>query len=222
MRFSKLLSIVLINFLLASCDDSTNYAPVTDLSTVEPIPSSGVHHVKQHETVYEIAWRYGLDYRAVVSRNQMKSPYHVQPGQVIQLRAQNKSHPTAHESTPLAAVSSWTWPAEGNIIVPFRVSHKGVNIAGYAGEPVYAASSGEVVYCGDGLRGYGNLIILKHNGEYLSAYAHNRAVFVKEGEWVKQGQKIAEMGNTGTDRVMLHFEIRRAGQPIDPVSFIMK
>ena len=93
---------------------------------------------------------------------------------------------------------------------------KGIDIAAPAGTPVVAAAAGTVVYAGNGLRGYGNLLILKHNAEYLTAYAHNRALFVKEGETVAQGQKIAEMGDTDTNRVMLHFELRYQGRSIDP------
>ncbi|MBN3804124.1 peptidoglycan DD-metalloendopeptidase family protein, partial [Paraburkholderia sp. Ac-20336] len=93
---------------------------------------------------------------------------------------------------------------------------KGIDISAAAGTPVVAAASGTVVYAGNGLRGYGNLLILKHNADYLTAYAHNRVLLVKEGESVKRGQKIAEMGDTDTDRVMLHFELRYQGRSIDP------
>ena len=113
-------------------------------------------------------------------------------------------------------ISAWIWPAKGSVVDGFSSSSKGINIAGREGEAIYATAAGKVVYCGDGLRGYGNLIIIKHNRLYLSAYAYNRINLVKEGEQVKQGQKIAEMGDTRSDKVMLHFEIRREGKPIDP------
>nr|AIA85933.1 peptidase_M23 [uncultured Delftia sp.] len=93
-------------------------------------------------------------------------------------------------------------------------------MSGKAGDPVYAAAAGRVVYAGSGLRGYGNLIILKHNNTYLSAYAHNQTLLVKEDQTVKQGQKIAEMGSSDSDRVKLHFEIRRQGQPVDPMRYL--
>jgi lipoprotein NlpD len=98
--------------------------------------------------------------------------------------------------------------------------NKGIDIAGRAGDPVVAAADGRVVYAGAGLRGYGNLIILKHNNTYLTAYAHNQTLLVKEDQAVRKGQKIAEMGSTDTDRVKLHFEIRRQGKPVDPTRYL--
>jgi lipoprotein NlpD len=101
-----------------------------------------------------------------------------------------------------------------------ELKNKGVDIAGRAGDPVLAAADGRVVYAGSGLRGYGNLVILKHNNTYLTAYAHNQSLLVKEDQAVKQGQKIAEMGSTDADRVKLHFEIRRQGKPVDPARYL--
>jgi lipoprotein NlpD len=113
----------------------------------------------------------------------------------------------------------WSWPAKGSILTKFSAGQstfKGIDIGGAEGTPVYAASDGEVVYSGNSLRGYGNLIIIKHNKNFLTAYAHNRTNMVKEGEKVIIGQRIAEMGKTGTDKVKLHFEVRYQGKPIDP------
>ena len=116
---------------------------------------------------------------------------------------------------------NWAWPARGSIVAAFDESRtKGISIAGKMGDPVYAAADGRVVYAGSGLRGYGNLIIVKHNATYLSAYAHNQALLVKEEQVVRRGQKIAEMGATDADRVQLHFEIRRQGKPVDPVKLL--
>ena len=116
----------------------------------------------------------------------------------------------------------WAWPAKGKLIGAFSetANLKGIDIAGTAGEPVVASAPGRVVYAGTGLRGYGKLIIIKHNNIYLSAYAHNREILVKEGQQVTKGQKIAEMGNTDADQVKLHFEIRRLGKPMDPVRYL--
>ncbi|MBI5924389.1 MAG: peptidoglycan DD-metalloendopeptidase family protein [Aquabacterium sp.] len=112
---------------------------------------------------------------------------------------------------------AWNWPANGPTLSGFEEGkRKGLAIGGKAGDPVYAAADGSVVYAGSGLRGYGNLIIVKHNGEYLTAYAHNQTLLVKEDQSVRKGQKIAEMGSTDADRVQLHFEIRKRGKPIDP------
>ena len=115
----------------------------------------------------------------------------------------------------------WAWPASGAVLAGFEEGRqKGLAIAGKAGDPVLAAADGRVVYAGSGLRGYGNLVIVKHNGTYLSAYAHNQALLVKEDQAVRRGQKIAEMGSSDAERVQLHFEIRRQGKPIDPARLL--
>ena len=117
---------------------------------------------------------------------------------------------------------TFIWPAKGEIVTGFdeAKNRKGVDVGGAAGDPVLAAADGEVVYAGAGLRGYGNLIILKHNKTYLSAYAHNQSLLVKEGSSVRQGQKIAEMGNSDADQVKLHFEVRKLGKPVDPTKYL--
>ena len=116
---------------------------------------------------------------------------------------------------------NWIWPANGKIVGTFSEGGiKGVDIAGKAGDPVIAASDGKIVYSGTGLRGYGKLVIIKHNATYLSAYAHNQTILVKEGQTVSKGQKIAEMGNSDAEQVMLHFEVRRQGKPVDPLKYL--
>jgi len=116
----------------------------------------------------------------------------------------------------------WVWPANGKVVTGFSetANLKGIDIAGATGEPVIASAAGKVVYVGNGLRGYGKLVIVKHNKTWLSAYAHNKEILVKEGQQVTKGQKIAEMGNTDTDQVKLHFEIRRLGKPVDPARYL--
>jgi lipoprotein NlpD len=115
----------------------------------------------------------------------------------------------------------WIWPAQGTLIAGFdEAKNKGLDISGKSGDAVLAAADGRVVYAGAGLRGYGNLIILKHNNTYLTAYAHNQTLLVKEDQSVQKGQKIAEMGNSDADRVKLHFEIRRQGKPVDPARYL--
>ncbi|MCX7078410.1 MAG: peptidoglycan DD-metalloendopeptidase family protein [Pseudomonas sp.] len=121
------------------------------------------------------------------------------------------------------APTGWGWPSNGILIGKFSSNgslNKGIDIAGDLGQPVLAASDGTVVYAGSGLRGYGELVIIKHSDTYVSAYGHNRRLLVREGQQVKVGQAIAEMGSTGTDRVKLHFEIRRQGKPVDPLQFL--
>jgi lipoprotein NlpD len=134
------------------------------------------------------------------------------------------SKPAAAATAPAAAGDDelgFIWPASGALISGFDdVRNKGLDIAGKAGDPVLAAADGRVVYAGSGLRGYGNLVILKHNNTFLTAYAHNQTLLVKEDQGVRKGQKIAEMGSTDADRVKLHFEIRRQGKPVDPSRYL--
>ncbi len=145
------------------------------------------------------------------------------------LAASAAAAPASVASAPVAAVKpaatdseiNWVWPAGGVVLAGFdELKNKGLDIGGVAGEPVIAAADGRVVYVGAGLRGYGNLIILKHDNVFLSAYAHNQTLLVKEDQAVQKGQKIAEMGSSDADRVKLHFEVRRQGKPVDPVKYL--
>lgn len=139
--------------------------------------------------------------------------------------------PVAPVSPPTAAITGkpapaegallWQWPAAGKVLEAFdEARNKGIDIAGNEGDPVVAAADGDVVYVGSALRGYGNLVIVKHNEEFISAYAHNRQVLVKQGQAVKRGQRIAEFGRSDADRTKLHFEIRRQGKPVDPLRYL--
>ncbi len=120
-----------------------------------------------------------------------------------------------------AAEGEWLWPAKGRVLAGFNeATNKGVDIAGNPGDPVLASAAGKVAYAGSGLRGYGKLVIIKHESNYLTAYAHNQQLLVKEGDAVTKGQKIAELGSTDTDRPKLHFEIRKQGRPVDPMKYL--
>ena len=131
--------------------------------------------------------------------------------------------PTTAPASAGADNVTFLWPSQGEVIANFdEAKNKGISIAGRIGDPVVAAADGRVVYAGAGLRGYGNLIILKHNNTFLTAYAHNQALLVREDQAVRQGQKIAEMGSSDADRVKLHFEVRRQGKPVDPLGFLPK
>ena len=139
-----------------------------------------------------------------------------------QANAATKPVPVA-ATVPAAAGEdiAFAWPANGSVIAGFdEAKNKGLDIGGKAGDAVLAAADGQVVYAGAGLRGYGNLVILKHNSTYLTAYAHNQKLLVKEDQKVRKGDKIAEMGNSDADRVKLHFEVRRQGKPVDPAKFL--
>lgn len=133
------------------------------------------------------------------------------------------SKPAPAKPVPAAVRGKWLWPAEGTVISRYSSSttlNKGIDIAGKIGQPVRSTAKGTVVYAGSDLRGYGELIIIKHDDTFISAYGHNRRLLVNEGQQVAAGQQIAEMGSTGTDRVKLHFEIRRQGTPVDPLKYL--
>ena len=150
---------------------------------------------------------------------------------VAQVQSENKAPAAINESAPVRIVSgktasvsgvSWMWPAKGTVIRNFSSSNKGIDIAGSRGQNINAAAAGQVVYSGNALRGYGNLVIINHNNEFLSAYAHNDMLLVKEGQNVKRGQVIAKMGSTDASRVMLHFEIRYKGNSVNPRNYLPK
>ncbi|MFP3873836.1 MAG: peptidoglycan DD-metalloendopeptidase family protein [Thiohalophilus sp.] len=203
-----------------------------------------VYTVSKGDTLYSIAWEHGHDYRSVARWNGIDPPYTIYPGQEIRLypgrtaevqqnandgdtSAVNTTEPDSdtradtHDDHEL----SWAWPVEGKIVGTFSGSDpgkKGLAIAGRMGQSVKAAADGKVVYSGSGLRGYGNLIIIKHNTAYFSAYAYNDKLLVQEKDSVKSGQRIAEMGKNSSDQAILHFEIRRNGTPQDPVKYLPK
>jgi lipoprotein NlpD len=197
------------------------------------------HTVKKGETLYSIAWQYGHDYRTVAQWNDLPRAYTIYPGQKLRVRppgrtgtvkstsSKSSRSPSKTRSTVIASSRSpqWRWPTKGKVISRFVAgdpTRQGIDISGKRGQAIIAAASGKVVYSGNGLRGYGNLVIIQHNETYFSAYAHNQKVLVKENEKVKSGQRIADMGNSGTDRVMLHFEIRRNGRPSNPLQYLPK
>lgn len=205
------------------------------------------HYVRKGETLYSISFRYGQDYRDVARWNDIKPPYIIKQGQLLRIappadessrpagqpeavasvsesRQATVSRPAAPApAAPAAEKIIWRWPATGKLLSTFannQPGRQGIKISAREGTPVRAAAAGRVVYAGDGLKSYGKLLIIKHNEKYLSAYAHNRKLLVEEGEQVNGGQMIAEMGRTGSTQVMLHFEIRVHGQPLDPLKFL--
>lgn len=233
--------IVVVFFLLSSllgCSLGGGYAPV--YAPGESRKSEvRFHTVRPGETLYAIAFRYGLDYKQIASANGISEPYTIYVNQRLRLvgkpasvvKRSEKSpprpvaKPTKEQTKKISQASNinWRWPVEGEVIGEFSMDgalNKGVDISGKLGESVMAAADGVVVYAGGGLRGYGKLVILKHSNKFLSAYGHNRAIRVKEGQKVKGGQVVAEIGSSGTDREMLHFEIRRDGKPVNPLLYL--
>ncbi len=307
--------ILIVSFLfLSGCSNSAlNFAPVTN-GWKNDQDASQNYRVQKDDTLYSIAFRYGMDYRNLAQINNISAPYVIRIGQKLHLtggpedESSNTSTPApennavvtsaapsdvvaeptnitttpapatpaatpkpipkptivkaistpeaplpakakpqttiiTHQKPPAAKVKikpllppppppennepvkHWLWPVQGKVIRTFSDSYtgsRGIDIAGKLGEPVHATASGKVVYCGSGLPGYGLLIILKHNDDFLSAYAHNSKALVKEGQLVHAGQTIALMGKSGTSHVMLHFEIRKAGKPVDPLDYLPK
>ncbi len=246
-----MLNIFIILALLNGCSSPHQQAPVSDRRQ-PPSFKLDSHTVSAGDTLFSIAWRYGLDYKQLAKRNGLSLKSTIYPGQTLHLdvgKLASKSTPKVNlpvkktPSTPKRSVKEtvtspkrvssvanqsvigWLWPMRGKLLTVYSSTNglnKGIDIAGKLGESVNSAGSGVVVYAGSGIRGYGNLLIIKHNDQFLSAYAHSRKLLVKEGERVKRGQKIAEMGSSGTDRVKLHFEIRRDGKPVDPLRYLPK
>lgn len=191
------------------------------------------HVVRGGETLFSICWRYGKDPQDVARWNRLGNGSLIYPGQVIRLTppsgsaagsAAGRTATKGPVSRPLPAIPAepspaWAWPTSGRINVSFGAkpgTGTGVLINGRAGQPIVASASGRVVYAGDGLIGYGKLIILKHNNTYLSAYGYNASLLVKEGDQIRQGQRIATMGEGPERKPRLHFEIRQNGRPINP------
>lgn len=157
---------------------------------------------------------------AELQKTEPARPGTVQPSKAEPPKVVAKAPDSAVVLLPEDESLSWVWPAEGKVVANFSEGKRGIDIAGKMGQPVLAAGAGKVLYAGSGIRGYGNLVIVKHSNNLLSAYAHNKTIFVKEDQTVAQGQKIAEMGNSDADEVKLHFEIRKQGKPVDPSKFL--
>ncbi len=182
--------------------------------------------------IITLGQRIRLDLRGTVSSASKKSPpashkknRQVKPSSKTKPVVTSKNKTRASTKSKTVKGVNWHWPHLGQIIAGYSSAgndNKGIDIAGKLGDSVFSAANGEVVYAGSGLLGYGKLIIINHNQHYLSAYAHNDQILVKEGQRIKQGQKIAEMGNTGTNRTKLHFEIRRDGKPVNPLNYLPK
>ena len=205
--------------------------------------------VQRGQTLYRIATDNGISALDLAMWNNVPPPYTIYPGQRLRLYpgatatrapvttgspARRPATTTARSATPPPPVPvaaparsnfDWRWPADGQLVgryAPGEPTQQGIDIAGDAGAPVRAAADGVIVYSGSGLVGYGELVIVKHNDQWLSAYGHNRSRMVNEGQVVKAGQQIAEMGHSGAARDMLHFEIRFNGKPVDPLQYLPK
>lgn len=228
--------------LLLGCSFSQPSAPVREVrpakrSVKPPAVLPDLYQVQPGDTLFRIAFDHGLEYRQLALWNGLDDPSKIRVGEVLRLKpppAVRTPPPTAAApSSPPASMAlppelpddppeSWVWPAKGEVIGRFdgTAGANGLDIAGRRGSPVVAAADGRIVYVGAGLRGYGKLIIIKHSKVLLSAYGHNERLMASEGQTVKMGQTIAEMGDSDADRVKLHFEVREYGKPVDPMSYL--
>ena len=242
---SFLIAILLASVvLIAGCSTPrTKPANVTDRSggsvAYEPAPP-GYYRVKKGDTLARIALDHGQAPRDVAQWNTAANPGFnpnvIEVGDLVLVKAPASAKPAAPlEKKSVDAPASaepakpevvaepgirLSSPAKGKVTSEFNETNKGIDIAGKVGEPILAASDGKVVYAGNSLRGYGNLLIVKHDNTYLTAYAHNSKLLVKEGDSVRKGQKIAEMGDTDTNSPKLHFELRVNGKPVNPTPYL--
>ena len=236
----RFLVVILILLLCVSCSTTPRLG-----SKRYPIikPDTRYYQVKKGDTLFAISWRASLDFRSVARWNRLSKPYTIHAGQEIKLFAplqstqesmwrtrsskkiareeeKNKKKPNARKT--LLKVR-WQWPLTGRIRKTFyQTGGKGLDIGGAKGQPIFAAADGKVVYSGSGLIGYGKLIIVKHNEKFLSAYGNNRVLLAKEGESVRRGQKIAELGAKRGKKPALYFEIRSYGKPVNPLNYLQK
>jgi lipoprotein NlpD len=222
--------------LLAGCAGALQWNAPQDAPALEPPPASYV--VKPGDTLYSISWRYGLDYHDVAGWNHLGSDYRIHPGNKLVLAAPSSAlrKPVPGSASARSAVVvtapppssgpvQWAWPVEGQVVRLFHAGNslaKGVDITAAQGTEIRAASSGKVVYAGSGIIGYGKLVIIKDSETFLSAYADNDQILVKEGDQVRIGDRIATMGLGRDNRPVLHFEIRYNGNPVDPLSYLPK
>lgn len=287
-RIHHFIALMVLCCVVAACSGNRGLAPVRNLS-IEPeseqLWRSGRYKVQKTDTLYSIAFRFGLDFQQLARINNIKKPYTIFPGQMLQLRypktrkqataspnklaksspkqpksttksTKKQSKPTAKSSNKQSKyvatqqakskaksdsnsntksdklnsvydkkkkVTGWQWPVKNKdpkYVSSGRDKKQGINIFGRLGQPIRAAADGRVVYSGNGLVGYGNLIIIKHSQSFLSAYAHNERIDVKEKDIVKAGQKIATMGKNDTGKTQLHFEIRYQGRPVNPLKYL--
>lgn len=226
---TRLAVVVVWLAVMAGCSNAVRWTPE-------------YHTVREGETLYAIAWRYGLDQRQLASWNKLGTGSLIYPGQKLKLTGPNATAATpssqaggspgrpaqSRPATPppvtsAQRVSDWRWPTAGPLVAAYGASAKtasGIEIGGQLGQPVLAAAAGEVVYAGSGLKTYGQLVIIKHNPTFLSAYGYNQSLMVAEGDRVVSGQPIAKMGHGSGNRPLLHFEIRLNGKPVNPLGYL--
>ena len=232
-RSYRVVIFIIIALCLAGCASVQSKAPVQPHK--RDLTKGSYYTVKKGDTLYSIGFRSGHGYKRLAVWNNIPPPYKIYLKQKLKLfpkkqlkkiskkKKINKKTSTISINNKKVLKLYWQWPVQGRLLRNFyRTGNKGIDIAGRVGKKIRAAESGIVVYSGSGLVGYGNLLIIKHNYLYLSAYAHNRRLLVKEGQKVKKGQVIAEMGIGVNAKPALHFEIRKNGKSVNPINYLPK
>ncbi len=230
MDFIKKTGVILLSLYLTGCAERSSLAPVVESPWRRANHAATYHKVARGETLYSIAFRYDQDYRRLAQLNHLSPSYALKAGQVLRLRAvktpvkaRSRQQVSRFHFTPSVVFHHhWVKPATGSIMEGFTPTkgQKGITIAGHRGDKIRAAKAGVVAYAGDGIAGYGHLIIIKHDSQYLTAYGYNARNLVKQGDHIKAGQVIAEMGLVDRRYWGLHFEIRKAGSPVNPQYYI--
>lgn len=247
LNLCKRLFCLFLLIILAGCGARNDLAPVTELKWQPYSKYQKTHTVRRGETLYAIAFRYDTDYRQLAQLNHLRPPFSLRVGQVLNVQGVTRTrYPVRKAYAPrytkpvtrsprrvihsptvfsrLGSRSGWLWPVNGQVATSFVPAQgkKGINIACTKGSKVRASSGGVVAYAGSGLAGYGNLIIIKHNNEFLTAYGNNSRNLVSEGQRVNAGQVIAEAGMIERKYWGVHFEIRKAGIPVNPLNYLQK
>ncbi len=218
--------IIIVMVLLLGCTATQKNNAITVVDAkAEQAKALGYYTVQPQETVYFIAWRLNMDYHDLAAYNNLTKPYKLKVGQRLVLSVSKLKRVEIERQAQVRwahtiPIKAWLWPVQGQVIDKFSNSTNGIDILAPRGTPVRAAAAGQVVYSGAGIRGYGNLVIIEHNAEYMTAYAYNDQILVPEGHYVQAGQTIAMVGSTGKNKVMLHFELRKAGKAIDPLKYL--
>lgn len=232
-RWRRIAVCLTLGLLLAGCSGKNTYN--RDYDKLPKGSYTGKSYtVKRGDTLYYIAWITDSEVSDLARINKIRPPYNLEVGQKLRLsggaptktaatRRKTSSSAIAKQTPPPGAARCWRWPTSGRIVQAYSNAdggNKGIDIAGKRGQPIYASAKGKVVYVGNQLRGYGNLIMIKHGEDFITAYAHNDTTLVRNGQDVKAGQKIGIMGSTGTDSVFLHFQIRYRATALDPQRYL--
>jgi len=240
---------LLLAVLLTGCASNRPHAPIREAGKATSTKSNrevakapaGFYRIQPGDTLYKIAFQHHLDISELVDSNHLADPAHIRAGELLRITPNQNAalavrpgpgdsaavrampaEPTLPPAAGDSGPDAWSWPCRGELLAHYGDGSKGLDIGGVIHQPIFSAATGTVVYAGSGLRGYGKLIIIRHGKILLTAYAHNARILVSEGQAVRRGQQVGEMGDTDAERVKLHFEIREHGKPVDPLNYLPK